>query len=149
MGVLQSLASGLAGACAVTLVNEVARRRVPDAPRLDLLGMRALGKTARAAGQEPPEGEDLRGAALAGDLVSNTLYYSMVGVGGESNAVLKGTLLGLGAGLGAVLLPGPMGLGEDASAKTPQTAAMTVAWYVAGGLAAAGVYSLMSRSESA
>jgi hypothetical protein len=42
----------------------------------------------------------------------------------------------LAAGLGAVLLPGPMGLGNEPSTRTPGTAAMTVAWYFAGGLVA-------------
>jgi hypothetical protein len=40
-----------------------------------------------------------------------------------------------------------MGLGSHPSRRTPQTKAMTIAWYVLGGLAAAGVYS-MTQSRS-
>jgi hypothetical protein len=34
------------------------------------------------------------------------------------------------------VLPGPLGLGEAPSNRTPQTQLMTVAWYTAGGLVA-------------
>ncbi|WP_317172766.1 hypothetical protein [Hymenobacter sp. HDW8] len=74
---------------------------------------------------------------MAGDLLSNGLYYSLVGTG--KNAWQRGLVLGLAAGIGGVVLPGPMGLGEAPSNRTPQTKLMTVAWYLIGGLAAAGV----------
>jgi hypothetical protein len=38
-----------------------------------------------------------------------------------------------------------MGLGSAPSRRTPQTKAMTFAWYLAGGLAAAGVWSLLQN----
>lgn len=142
---LRAVGSGFAGAAAVTLLNESARRVIPRAPRLDALGMRAIARGLRAVGQEPPQGERLRGAALAGDLVSNTLYYSLAGAaGGGRNAWLLGSLLGLGAGAGAAFLPPQLGLGHQPG-EISATRAMTVVWYLAGGLAAAGVFSLLSR----
>ena len=36
----KALASGVAGACALTLLHEGVRRAVPDAPRMDVLGER-------------------------------------------------------------------------------------------------------------
>ncbi|MGH9941993.1 MAG: hypothetical protein ACRD9R_06505 [Pyrinomonadaceae bacterium] len=149
MSKLRALGSGFVGACALTLIHETARRALPGvAPRLDVLGMRAIKKTARAAGdQSPPAGEELRRLALAGDIFSNSLYFSLVGVGGRRQALTCGALLGLSAGVGAVLLPGPLGLGRDASARTPQTQALTVAWYVAGGLAAATTYKLFASNS--
>jgi hypothetical protein len=48
--------------------------------------------------------------------------------------------LGLAAGLGAVFLPGPLGLGSAPSNRTTQTQAMTVGWYLLGGLAAGLAY---------
>jgi hypothetical protein len=82
----------------------------------------------------------LHGWALAGDLALNSLYYSLVGVGDREGAFQRGVLLGLAAGVGAVALPGPLGLGTGPSARTPATQAMTVAWYLVGGLAAAAAY---------
>ncbi len=141
--VLRSLAGGLAGACALTLVHETMRRLHPDAPRMDILGMRALAKTLQAAGKQPPSEEELFNWTMAGDLLGNGLYYSLSGCG--RNAMLKGAVLGLAAGVGGVTLPGPLGLGKAPSARTPQTAAMTVAWYLLGGLAAGAAARAMGK----
>ncbi|WP_128543808.1 hypothetical protein [Larkinella soli] len=133
---VQSLASGLAGALALTLVHETARRFIPEAPRADLLGMRAIAKIMESAGQKPPADDELHTLALAGDVVSNAAYYSLVGLARDQDTRLVGSALGALAGLGAVLLPGPMGLGKAPSARTPATVAMTIGWYFIGGLAA-------------
>jgi hypothetical protein len=148
MEALESFGSGVAGACALTLIHETVRRVVPDAPRMDVLGMRAIAKSMRAADAEPPAEDELHKLALAGDIVGNSLYYGLVGLGGREKAWLCGALLGLSAGVGAVLLPEPLGLGDDASARTPATKAMTIAWYLAGGLAAAATYRCLTASSS-
>ena len=82
---LKALGSGLVGACALTLIHETARRFIDDAPRMDVLGMRALSKAARAADLDPPV--PLHEAALVGDLVSNSFYYSLVGAGAREDAL--------------------------------------------------------------
>ncbi len=138
-GLLRALASGFTGALAVTLINETARRIIPHAPRLDALGRRALSGTLKASGVEPPKGKDLQRASLLGDLLSNTIYYSLIGVGEATHPWLRGTLLGVGAGIGAALLPPVIGLGKQPEQKTPATELLTVGWYLAGGLAAAAV----------
>ena len=66
-----SLLSGLAGALTVTVLNEVFRRTVPNAPRLDVLGMRSIAKTSRYFGADAPE--HLFATAMAGDLVMATM----------------------------------------------------------------------------
>ncbi len=142
---LRALGSGLVGACALTLLHESVRRFVPNAPRADILGMRALAKGFRAADEQPPADEPLHQLALAGDIISNALYYSVVGISKPDNALLTGTVLGIAAGAGAVLLPGPMGLGQAPTTRTPATVAMTVGWYLTGGLVAAAAYRLLSR----
>lgn len=144
MSLLKALGSGLAGALALTAIHETVRRVSPDAPRMDVLGMRAIAKSLRAAGAKPPDEGTLFNVTLAGDVASNSLYYALVGLGDPKNAVARGTLLGLAAGLGAVLLPGPLGLGTDASARTPATQLMTVAWYTAGGLVAGAAMQTLS-----
>jgi hypothetical protein len=142
---IEALAAGAAGATVLTLAHEAARRVVPNAPRMDVLGRRAIAAGARAVGAEPPSGSQLQGVALAGDLVSNTAYYSLVGLGRADGAVARGGLLGLAAGLGALFLPGPLGLGTGPSRRTRQTAAMTVAWYTLGGLVAGAVYGCLQQ----
>jgi hypothetical protein len=136
-GLLPALGSGLAGALALTLLHETARRLRPeDAPRMDVLGMRALRKLLGYTDAPQPDADTLFNLTMAGDIVSNGLYYSLVGSG--KKAWRRGAVLGVAAGVGGVVLPGPLGLGEAPSARTPQTKLMTVAWYLVGGLVAAG-----------
>jgi len=142
---LKALGSGLVGACALTLIHEAARRFLDDAPRMDVLGMRAVAKTMRAVDVEPPVA--LHEAALVGDLVSNSIYYSLVGAGSREDALRNGALLGLAAGLGAVVLPERLGLGRQPTEDSPQTQLMTVAWYLLGGLAAGAAYRALSSDE--
>jgi hypothetical protein len=114
---------------------------------MDVLGMRAIAKSLRKVDVAPPEGEQLHTLALVGDVVSNTLYYSLVGLSKPENALVPGTLLGLAAGVGAVLLPEPLGLGSAPSSRTTETKVMTVAWYTAGGIAAALAYRALSEHD--
>ena len=131
----------------LTLLNESARQFMPAAPRIDLLGQRALARAIESLGGKPPSGQRLRGAALAGDLISNSLYFSLVGAGEAEHRWRRGLLLGLGAGLGTVLLPPLLGLGNRPAGRAHATQAMTVAWYVAGGLTAAGAQRYLGRDS--
>lgn len=145
MAVLESLNSGLAGAVALTTVHEIARRTVDDAPRMDLLGQRAIGNISEMFFGEQPSDEDLQEMSLVGDIAANSLYYSLVGAGPREGAIVRGGVLGLVAGIGAVVLPGPIGLGADPSNHTNATRAMTIAWYTIGGIAAGAIYRMLAR----
>lgn len=144
---LQALGSGVAGACALTVIHQTAKRVTDKAPRADILGMRAIARTVRRAGGEPPTDDRLFWWSLLGDMVSNSLYYSLAGVGNENKAWMRGGLLGLGAGVGAVALPGPLGLGTRPTNRTRATQLMTVAWYLVGGLAAAATARCLAQWE--
>ena len=148
MSVAKSILSGLIGASTLTILHETARRVIPKAPRMDLLGMRAISKSLRALGEQPPDRNRLHSAALAGDLIANSLYYSLVGIGRQENVFQRGAGLGLAAGLGGVMLPEPLGLGGGPSGRTPATKVMTVGWYLAGALAAAAAYRFLTRSSN-
>jgi len=143
-GSWKTLVTGLSGAAALTLTHEIVRQLVPSAPRMDRLGMDALSRGLRAVGVPSPRGERLRGITLAGDLASNALFYALVrGKGRQS--WLRGAGLGLVAGLGAVLLPGLLGLPRRHAARTLRTQAMTVALYTGGGLVSAAMASFLDR----
>jgi hypothetical protein len=131
------LTRGLAGTLVLTGLHEVARSIVPHAPRMDVIGERALSRTLAFSGRQPPSGRGLYWATLAGELASNTLFYSLIGAGSRSRRLRKGVLLGLAAGVGAVLLPPWLGLGQPPREKIPLTQVLTIAWYTAGGVAAA------------
>jgi hypothetical protein len=139
--VMRALAAGFAGACAITILHEILKRTAAHPPRLDILGMRAIAKGMRMAEQPVPQ--RLHDTALAGDLIANTAYYSLVAAAGSQRALLTGSLLGAGAGLGAILLPKPMGLGVGPSDRTAATQAMAVSLYLAGGVLAGAAYQKM------
>ena len=134
---LSSLMSGAAGAVALTAIHEVGRRQLPYAPRMDVLGMRALRRIVPAFEHERPRSSRLRAWALAGDLLANTIYYSAVPAKTSARTWGRAAALGLGAGVGALLLPEPMGLGTPPESEKRANQAMTVAWYVLGALVAA------------
>ena len=141
-----ALLSGLAGAAALNLLHETMRRvRPEDAPRMDTLGRRAIASGMEAAGVDPPPEDRLQAMALVGDVVSNTLYYSLAAMGKPSFA--RGAALGAAAGVGAVVLSPLLRLGSRPAARTPQTAAMTVAWYLVGGLAAAAAHHGLAHAQ--
>jgi hypothetical protein len=142
------LAGGLAGATAVTLIHESIKQVLPQAPRMDRLGMQAISKSLRKAGKRVPKKNALFTAALAGDLISNAIYYSAAGIGSEENIWLRSTLLGLTAGIGAVVLPEPLGLNKQYSNRTVATQIMTVGLYVAGSLVTTAVIKLLNRKKT-
>ncbi|AQG81097.1 hypothetical protein [Spirosoma montaniterrae] len=135
-----ALLSGLIGAVALNLLHETVRQVVPEAPRADVLGKRALKILGEKTNTPVPSGNKLHYTTLAADVASNALYYSAIGMGNPANALWRGTGLGLLAGIGAVTLPGPMGLGDAPTTRTPATTAMTIGWYLTGGLVAAAAY---------
>lgn len=141
---IDAIASGAAGAVALTLAHEATRHTLPAAPRMDVLGKRALAAGFRAADVTPPDEPAMHAVALGGDLISNAAYYSLVGLGGADGAIVRGAVLGVAAGLGAVFLPGPLGLGTAPSRRTPQTALMTVGLYALGGLVAGTAFGALS-----
>ncbi|HEX8335556.1 MAG TPA: hypothetical protein VF621_02450 [Pyrinomonadaceae bacterium] len=142
---LKALGSGLVGAFALTLVHETARRYIDDAPRMDVVGMRAITKTLRAVDVDPPV--PLHEAALVGELASNALYYGLVGLGGPEDGVRNGALLGVAAGLAAVYLPEPLGLGRQPAKNSTETNLLTFAFYLLGGLAAGAAYQALSSED--
>jgi hypothetical protein len=147
MSTQQALISGAAGAVSLNVIHETARHTIPHAPQIQAIGMRALAKTFRAADESPPPRDQLYWMTLAGDLVSNELYYSFVGTDEPRRIWRRGILLGAAAGIGAVVLPEPMGLGRQPGTRTPYTQIMTFLWYFIGGLVAAAVASGFARSR--
>lgn len=132
-----STLGGLAGAAALTLMNEGVKKVSANAPRLDLLGQNAVAKFMKGNDMISKTAQQF--FPLAGDLITNSLFYGMARGTNAKNTMIRGALLGLGAGIGAVVLPGQMGLPERHTSKTKQTKLMTVAWYLLGGLVAAAV----------
>lgn len=136
MKLSSAIGGGIAGAIVLTLLHETLRRMNANAPRMDLLGMQALAKSLTSINTPVPDKPKLFKITMAGDIFSNSLYYSLAGIGSKNKAIVQGTLLGIAAGIGAVYLPKPLGLNPAAASRTLQTRLMTVALYLTGGLVA-------------
>jgi hypothetical protein len=115
---------------------------------MDLVGVRALRRWFGAGGGRPA-GPELLQMALAGDLVANTLYYAAVDAPTEGETWRRAAVLGVAAGVGALVLPQPMGLGHPPHSDRVENQAMTVAWYVMGALAAAVAANAARRLSNA
>lgn len=136
MKLSSAVPGGFAGAIALTLLHESLRRLNSNAARMDLLGMEAVRKSLEAFNFEVPEKSSLFKITMAGDIVSNTIYYSLANLGDEKKVIARGALAGLAAGLGAVYLPKQLGLNQNRSSRTYETKMMTVALYLFGSLVA-------------
>lgn len=135
--------AGAVGAITTNVLHEVVRRTVPDAPRVDLLGMQALSKGLGALQLPTPKGRALYRTTLAADLVSNGAYFAFVGARPKS-ALFTGAMLGMLAGIGAVLLPPRMTLTGETTARTRNTALLSILLYTAGGIAAGLTYDALA-----
>jgi len=142
---LKGIISGLAGALAVNILHETIRRYDSKAPRIDLIGKEALSKSLLEIGVEPPKGKNLHQATLAGDIVSNALYYSLIASGDVNKKWLRGAMLGASAGIGALKLPKPMGLDDTPVTKNRKAEVLTVLYYTFGGLVTAATYALLTK----
>lgn len=145
MNKARSIGSGLVGACVLTLIHEAVRRRDPDTPRLDRLGVQTLAKTISRVGLTPPPPEKLRAIVMVGDIASNSLYFSMIGDGKEAGVWWRGAGLGLSAGLGAFLAPTPAGTNQGAATRSKILSALC---HLAAGLAAAAAARALANTES-
>ncbi|HLT73862.1 MAG TPA: hypothetical protein VKZ68_02210 [Ohtaekwangia sp.] len=143
---LKAVVGGFAGACTLTLINEGFALVDKKAPRLDLLGMNAVAKLVKNPASTPLL-KNLLPVSLVGDLVSNSLYYGLASGASRERTLIRGALLGLGAGIGAVTLPKPMGLDERPTNATTRTKAMTVLYYLVGGLIAAAAINALDDKK--
>jgi hypothetical protein len=84
---------------------------------------------------------------MAGDIIGNTLYFSLAGTR-MKKAISTGGMLGLSAGIGALKLPNALGLDGTHTNLTNKRRWLTVGLYVAGGLIAAGVTKWLENRAS-
>lgn len=147
MKVAAALAGGLAGTLTVASIHEALRRVTPNAPRMDLLDMELVRKGLKSINKKVPGETELQRWAVGGELLCDTAYYCLAAMGGKKGVWAWGTVLGLVAGVSAVVLPKPMGLPSAPSNKTLGTQLMTIGLYVMGGLVAAAITQLVDNAQ--
>jgi hypothetical protein len=137
MKIINNLIDGLAGAAALNILHQAVKTFDHDAPRVDLVGEEALTTSMESFNLTPPTGNSLFVDALIGGILSNGIYYSMIGFGKKKNLLLRGAAIGLAAGIGALTLTKPLGLNDAPLNRTDKTKLLTVAWYTFGGVVTA------------
>jgi len=90
MKVAAGLAGGLAGTLTVASLHEALRRVTPDAPRMDVLDMELIRKGLKSMNKEVPGEDELQRWAVGGELVCDTAYYGLAGMGGKKGVWLRG-----------------------------------------------------------
>lgn len=133
-----ALLAGLGGAIVLNAVHELVRHNFDNVPEVNKLGEEALDKMLSPAGVDLND-DELYNAALAGDLVSNALYYSTLATN------KAGILSGIVGGIGAVILPKYIGLNDQPVASTDRKKLLTVAYYTLGALATGFIYKKLKK----
>ena len=131
MNALKLITTGLAGSSSVTGLHQ-ALRNIKGTPRVDLLGEQAIikifGDKLKKKKKQPYY------ASLAGDLAINSLYYSIIAK--AKNPVLTGLIMGIVAGIVAILTPNFMGLSKKYVKSTDKKKYMTIGYYTFAGIVA-------------
>ena len=147
MKVPAGLAGGLAGTLTVAAIHEALKKVTPDAPRMDLLDMALIRKGLKSMHKKVPAKDELQRWAVGGELFADTAYYGLTAIGGKKGVWFRGALLGLVAGVTAVVLPKPLGLPQEPSNKTLGTQLMTIGLYLVGGIVAAAITKLVDAAQ--
>jgi hypothetical protein len=146
MGAIKNLTAGLLGALALNVLHETLRKKASNVPKINLLGEEAINKTLIGLGQTPiTDEEELYKATLKADLISNAIYYSLIG--GKTKYVWpKAIFFGLSAGISALKLPKSLGLDPTPVNATKEMKVLTISYYLFGALVTAYALKIFSKS---
>lgn len=130
----KKILAGLGGAIALNIVHEIIRNNFDNVPEVNKVGEEALGKALEKIDINLTDKDKLYAATLAGDVISNGIYYAATATTGFN------MVSGAAAGLGAVLLPEKMGLDDAPVAETNQKKIMTIGYYFFGAIVTKLIY---------
>lgn len=102
MKLASAIEGGLAGASTLTLLQEALHRMDRKSPR-PFLHRSGIIKDFKKAGKKG-KGSSKLYIRLVGELLANAAAFGLTSLGKKKNAVLRGGLLGAGAGLGAAFI---------------------------------------------
>ncbi|PRD55971.1 hypothetical protein [Sphingobacterium gobiense] len=145
MSFFKNIIPALAGSIALNIIHELARKRSNDVPQINEVAEEGIEKAWLAAGSKPPQGNNLYGIALTSDIIANTAFFRTISGETPKETLTKGLLLGAAAGIGALTLTEPLGLDDKPVNRNPKVQALTILYYVVGGLVTAGVYNAINR----
>lgn len=130
----KKILAGLGGAIALNLLHEIVRNNFDNVPEVNKVGEEALNKSLETVDMKITEKDQLYAATLAGDVISNGIYYATTATSGFN------LVSGVAAGVGAVMLPEKMGLDDSPVAGSTQKKLMTVGYYLFGAVVTKLIY---------
>lgn len=130
----KKILAGLGGAIALNLLHEIVRHNFDNVPEVNKVGEEALNKSLETVDMKITDKDQLYAATLAGDVISNGIYYAATATSGFN------LVSGVAAGVGAVMLPEKMGLDDSPVAATTQKKVMTVGYYLFGAVVTKLIY---------
>jgi len=130
----KKILAGLGGAIALNLLHETIRKNFDNVPEVNKVGEEALNKALDKVDMKITDQDRLYTATLAGDVISNGIYYATTATSSFNIAS------GVAAGIGAVFLPQQMGLDDTPVAENNQKKVMTVAYYLFGAIVTKLIY---------
>ena len=147
---MNSIVAGGVGATSLTLIHEAARHFIPNSPRVELLGMRAIRKFAlRPLGLQPTRDQEYM-LSIALDLISNGANYALILALGDNkrkNVFGRALLYGMTTGVATLAVPSILKIKAQPTRNHAATVAMTIAWYTLGALAAAALFNKNSEED--
>ncbi|MBV6879016.1 hypothetical protein NG800_003000 [Epilithonimonas ginsengisoli] len=130
----KKIIAGLGGAIALNLLHEIVRNNFDNVPEVNKVGEEALNKSLETVDMKITDKDQLYAATLAGDVISNGIYYAATATSGFN------LVSGVAAGVGAVMLPEKMGLDDSPVAGSTQKKLMTVGYYLFGAVVTKLIY---------
>lgn len=130
----KKILAGLGGAIALNLLHEIVRNNFDNVPEVNKVGEEALNKSLETVDMKITDKDQLYAATLAGDVISNGIYYAATATSGFN------LVSGVAAGVGAVMLPEKMGLDDSPVAGSTQKKLMTVGYYLFGAMVTKLIY---------
>jgi hypothetical protein len=130
----KKIIAGLGGAIALNLLHEAIRKNFDNVPQINKVGEEALNKALDKVDVKITDQDQLYAATLAGDVISNGMYYA------ATATTSFNIVSGIAMGLGAVMLPQKMGLDDTPVAGTTEKKVMTVVYYLFGAVVTKLIY---------
>ncbi|HEU4470293.1 MAG TPA: hypothetical protein VFR58_04350 [Flavisolibacter sp.] len=139
MKLASAIEGGLAGASTLTLLQEALNKFDNKAPRPLLHRSGIIKKIKKTSNKGGAKARKLY-IKLAGEVLGSTAFYGLSALGKKKNAVLRGGLLGMAAGLGSAFLQDDKGTEANGLQSTgvsnTKDKLVTITLYTMGGLLA-------------
>ncbi|MDO5524161.1 MAG: hypothetical protein Q4G48_08985 [Bacteroidia bacterium] len=129
--------AGLSGAVALSILHEYVKKNFVEVPEFNEVGEEVIDKSLSKINLKIKDHDKLYNATVAGDILTNAVYYAFTPF--KLNSVI-----GALGGLGAIALPKKLGLDNTPIAGTDKKKMITVGYYIFGAMVASGMYKLLT-----